>query len=306
MSARSGEIRYFVMDGDQQREVAAGTPDARARCVVLSTIQDNPWLLRSGYADHLKQSPTAVLRKRLLENDWSAGWDTDDAMQCIPSAWIDAAMTRWTPEPTSPQDALGVDVARGGKDRTTIARRHDDWFAAPLIYPGKTTPDGQAVAALVLGARAAHAVTFIDSTGVGASPYDLLKEKVPTVSIVFGAGYDALDITQSFGFTNVRSALWWRMREALDPNGRRRIALPPDKILKQELTMPRYELRGGKLFVEDRDSIIKRLKRSPDVATAFVLALIDADSTLGAPNPLLSALQWSTSEWLRRNSPQTA
>jgi len=301
MSARSGEIRYFVMDGDQQREVAAGTPDARARCVVLSTIQDNPWLLRSGYADHLKQSPTAVLRKRLLENDWSAGWDTDDAMQCIPSAWIDAAMTRWTPEPTSPQDALGVDVARGGKDRTTIARRHDDWFAAPLIYPGKTTPDGQAVAALVLGARAAHAVTFIDSTGVGASPYDLLKEKVPTVSIVFGAGYDALDITQSFGFTNVRSALWWRFREALDPNGRRRIALPPDKILKQELTMPRYELRGGKLFVEDRDSIIKRLKRSPDVATAFVLALIEPDSALGAHNSVLLSIQRSNAEYLRRN-----
>lgn len=304
--AQSGEIRYFVVDDDEQREVPAGTPGAQSRCVVLSTVYDNPRLVRSGYAEHLKQSPTAVLRKRLLENDWAAGWDTDDAMQVIPSAWIDAAMERWSPEAPGEMEAVGVDVARGGKDRTTIARRHGDWFAAPLVYPGAVTPDGQAVASLVLGARGAQAVAFVDSTGVGASPYDLLKERVPTVSIVFGASYDALDVTQSFHFFNVRSALWWRMREALDPNGRRRIALPPDKILKQELCMPRYELRGGKLFVEDRDSIVKRLKRSPDVATAYILALIETDSTLCAPNRFLSALQWSNEEWLRRNSPEPA
>lgn len=304
--AQSGEIRHFVVDGDEQREVPPGTPGAQSRCVVLSTVYDNPRLIRSGYAEHLKQSPTPVLRKRLLENDWAAGWDTDDAMQVVPSAWIDAAMERWSPKAPGKMEAVGVDVARGGKDRTTIARRHGDWFAAPLIYPGMVTPDGQAVASLVLGARGAQTVTFIDSTGVGASPYDLLKERVPTVSIVFGASYDALDVTQSFRFFNVRSALWWRMREALDPNGRRRIALPPDRVLKQELTMPRYELRSGKLFVEDRESIIKRLKRSPDVATAYILALIETDSTLCAPNRFLSALQWSNEEWLRRNSPKPA
>lgn len=303
--AVSGEKRYFLMGNDgEQDEVPVGTPGAQSRCVILSTVYDNPRLVRSGYAEHLKQSPTAVLRKRLLENDWSAGWDTDDAMQVIPSAWIDAAMERWTPQPPSGMDALGVDVARGGKDRTTIARRHADWFAAPLIYPGTTTPDGQAVAALVLGARASHSVTYIDSTGIGASPYDLLKENISIAPIVFGAGYEALDITQSFKFFNVRSALWWRFREALDPNGRRRLALPPDTLLKKELAMPRYELRGGKLFVEDRESIIKRLKRSPDVATAYILALIDNDSTLSAPNSFLSALRKSNAEWARRNSPQ--
>jgi hypothetical protein len=201
-------------------------------------------------------------------------------------------------------DALGVDVARGGKDRTTIARRHGDWFNAPLIYRGTTTPDGQAVAGLVLAARSAQSVAYIDSTGVGASPYDLLKEKIFIVPIVFGAGYEALDITQSFRFFNVRSALWWRMREALDPNGRRRLALPPDKVLKAELCMPRYELRGGKLFVEDRDAIIKRLKRSPDVATAYVLALIETDSTLCVQNDFIFALQKSSAEWVRRNSPK--
>lgn len=299
--ARSGEVRYFLVDGDEQREVPAGTPGAQSRCVVMSTVYDNPRLVRSGYAEHLKQSPTAVLRKRLLENDWSAGWDTDDAMQVIPSAWIDAAMERWTPDAPGPMETVGVDVARGGKDRTTLACRHGDWFAAPRIHAGSATPDGQAVAALVLAARSPEAVTFIDSTGVGSSPFDLLKERVPAVPIVFGAGYDALDRTQSFRFFNVRSALWWRMREALDPTGPRSIALPPDKVLKQELCMPRYELRSGKLFVEDRDAIIKRLKRSPDVATAYILALIDTGTVVSGQNMILLSLQRSNSEYLRRN-----
>jgi hypothetical protein len=303
--AQSGEIRYFFPDDGASREVPAGTPGAISRSVILSTVHDNPRLVRSGYVAHLAASPTAVLRKRLLDNDWTAGWDTDDAMQVIPSAWVDQAMERWTPAPAHAMSSIGIDVARGGKDRTTIARRHLDWFTAPLIYPGTTTPDGQAVAALVLAARSPSSVAYIDSTGVGASPYDILKEQIFIVPIVFGAGYDGLDVTQSFRFFNIRSALWWRMREALDPNGRRRLALPPDRMLKAELCMPRYELRSGRLFVEDRDSIIKRLKRSPDVATAYILALIDANSTLCVTNDFLFALQKSNAEWRRRN-PQPA
>ena len=301
--AHSGEIRHFLPgDSGESREVAAGTPGAQSRCVILSTVHDNPRLVRSGYVEHLAASPTAVLRKRLLDNDWNAGWDTDDAMQVIPSAWVEAAMERWTPDAPCEMGTLGIDVARGGKDRTTIARRHGDWFAAPLVYPGATTPDGQAVASLVLAARSPSSTAYIDSTGVGASPYDILKERILIVPIVFGAAFEALDVTQSFRFFNVRSALWWRLREPLDPNGRRKIALPPDRLLKAEITIPRYELRGGRLFVEDRDAIIKRLKRSPDIATAFVLALIDNDSTLCVHNDFLFALQKSNAQWLRRKS----
>jgi hypothetical protein len=45
---------------------------------------------------------------------------------------------------------LGVDVARGGRDNTIIARRHGMWFDEPLAYPGSATPDGPTVAGLVI------------------------------------------------------------------------------------------------------------------------------------------------------------
>jgi hypothetical protein len=151
----------------------------------------------------------------------------------------------------------------------------------------------------VLGIHAKGSTVFIDSTGVGASPYDILREKVPTVGIIFGAGTVELDVTQSFGFSNVRSLLWWRLRERLSPEHPRPIALPPDTRLKRELCMPRFELRGGRLFVESRDDIIKRLKASPDIATALVLASIDTNSTIAARQThyLIAALRRSNAKW---------
>lgn len=301
--AVSGEKRYFLIEGDEEREVSEGTPGAESRCAVLSTVHDNVRLVHTGYVAHLEKSPTEILRQRMLFNNWQIGWTEDGAMQTIPSAWVQAAMDRWKPDAPGALETVGCDVARGGRDRTTIARRYGDWFAPPLVRKGSETPDGQSVAALVLGVWQKGSACFIDSTGIGSSPYDLLKEKIQISPIVFGAGTDELDITQSFGFSNLRSLLWWRMREALDPARGRQIALPPDTLLKQELCMPLYELRGGKLFVEDRDSIIKRLKRSPDVATAFILALIENDSILNVSNSFMGALQKVNAEWSRRNQP---
>jgi hypothetical protein len=71
--------------------------------------------------------------------------------------------------------------------------------------------------------------------------------------------------------------LWWRMREALDPNANNGIALPPDRRLLEELTMPRWKLIGKAVYVESRDDLLdpKRLGRSPDLASAYVYSLVD-------------------------------
>jgi hypothetical protein len=304
----SGEVRYFIADQntDGDIEVPAGTPGARSRCVILSTVRDNPRLMRTGYDKHLAQTPTAVLRKRLLDNDWTAGFDNDADLQVIPGAWVDAAMDRWTPAPPSDSllDAIGVDVARGGKDRSVVVCRHGDYFAAPIVRSGADTADSRQLAALVLDSYESGAVVFPDATGVGAALVDGLRSfpHVRVAPVVFGARYEALDATQSFGFMNVRSALWWRLRELLDPSNPRRIALPPDRVLKTELIAPRYELRGARLYVESRDDLVKRVGRSVDVATAVILAAIDTNSVLAAPaRGFRASLQRAGQKWLELN-----
>jgi len=180
----------------------------------MSTVLDNPILLRTGYLEQLKQTPDVVLRRKLLDNDWTAGFNQDADLQVIPGAWVDAAMARWTPSPGAGLDVVGVDVARGGKDRSAIVLRHDTWFGLPIVRPGSATPDGPTLAALVLEQMRPGAIAAVDATGVGGAVVDALRARTSrVVPIVFGARYDALDRTRSFGFVNIRSGLWWRMRE---------------------------------------------------------------------------------------------
>ena len=75
---------------------------------------------------------------------------------------------------------------------------------------------------------------------------------------------------------NKRAEMWWRMRDLLDPEGQYagRAALPPDRELLQELSEAKYEIGPTGIKVEEKDKIMKRLKRSPDKADAVCLALL--------------------------------
>jgi hypothetical protein len=173
-------------------------------------------------------------------------------------------------------DSLGVDVARGGRDNTIIARRHGMWFDEPLVYPGTSTPDGPTVAGLVIAAMRDQAVIHIDVIGVGSAPYDFLNnagQQVVGVNVAEAA--TGLDKSGRLRFKNLRSELWWRMREALDPANNTGIALPPDQRLLADLCAPTWELVGSTIHVASREQIMDKIGRSPDYGSAYVLALLD-------------------------------
>jgi hypothetical protein len=84
-----------------------------------------------------------------------------------------------------------------------------------------------------------------------------------------------IDLAGVLRFFNIRSELWWRFREALDPARNRGLALPPDRQLLADLCAPKWKPVGPIVQVEGREEIVKRLGRSPDWASAYVLALLD-------------------------------
>lgn len=251
-----------------------------SRTFIPSRITDNPFLVSTGYMRQLQAMPEP-LRSQMLLGDFEAGLE-DDPWQVIPTAWVEAAMARWTPRsPRGEMMCMGVDVARGGRDSTFMATRHktdqnDKWFDKLKGMPGKETPDGNAVAGLVIAERRDQAPVAIDVIGVGASPYDVLRNGgVEVHGINVAEAANTTDKSGRLRFFNLRSQLWWQLREDLDPQNDTGIALPPDPELAKELCAPRWELSGYTIKVESRDAIIERVGRSPDRATAVLLANMD-------------------------------
>lgn len=291
--AKPGELRWFAMVEGREIEVADGEPFQhegelilpQSRTFIAARLKDNPHLSNTGYMAQLQALPEP-LRSQMLHGDFTAGVQ-DDPQQVIPTAWIDAAMERWRPRVhKGPMHSMGVDVARGGKDSTLIARRHEGmWFDVPLVYPGASTPDGPVVAGLVIAARRDSSPIHIDVIGVGSSPYDFLRSTVHSAVVGVNVSEAATTTDQSgrLRFKNQRSELLWRMREALDPANDTGIALPPDKRLRADLAAFTWELQGEVIFVHSRDQIVKRIGRSPDWASAYVLALVNTPTFNDTP-----------------------
>ncbi len=281
--AEPGELRYFATVDGKDVEVDTGKPFTHngelitplSRTFIPSRISDNPYLMGTGYMAQLQSLPEP-LRSQMLYGDFQAGME-DDPWQVVPTAWAEAAMARWKrPDKLAPMDSLGVDVARGGKDNTILARRHGMWFDEALAYPGTATPDGPTIAGLVVSAIRDRAPIHIDVIGVGSSPYDFLNEmgqQVLGVNVAESAL--GLDKSGRLRFKNQRSELWWRMREALDPANNTGIALPPDQRLLADLCAPTWKLVGQTVAVASREEILDKIGRSPDYASAYCLALMD-------------------------------
>ena len=291
--AKPGELRWFTTRDGKDIEVSrewVGRDEAdneitpRSRTFIPARLADNPYLMRSGYMATLQAMPEP-LRSKMLFGDFKAGRE-DNAFQVIPSAWVDAAQARWKPEGGEgvPMSALGVDVARGGKDKTILTPRHAHWVGEQKKHAGSATPDGPAVAALALAEMRDDCPVNIDIIGVGSSPFDSLRAVIGDKAVAMNASErsEKHDKSGQLGFVNLRAEWWWGVREALDPASGQEIALPPSPSLKADLCASRWKLTPRGIQIESKDEIIKRIGRSPDEGDSAVYALaIKHQSGLG-------------------------
>lgn len=299
-----GELRWFTTIDGKDREV----PDNRrfvlvdnklvydfdpkdyspekiikpeSRTFIPARVTDNPVYMETDYVSKLQGMPEP-LRSLMLYGDFSAGLK-DDPYQVIPTDWVEQAMKRWKkPDKIPVMDSMGVDVALAGvmgqgRDEHVIMTRHGMWFAEPIAHEAQAVPDGSVSGGLVVSAWRNEAVIHVDLFGVGALTYGFLTGmQLQVLGINFGDKVpNALDQTGKLRFANLRSYLWWKMREMLDPVNNTGIALPPHPRLRADLCTPKWSLPGQVVKVESREEIMKKLGRSPDYATAAILALID-------------------------------
>lgn len=280
--AAPGELRWFVtiekkdreVDGPEPIEIDGQLRHPHSRTFIPARVTDNAYLPPE-YMEWLDSLPEP-LRSQMRYGDFSAGME-DDPFQVIPTAWVEAAFERWTkPDRLAEMESMGVDVALGGDDNTVIARRHGMWFDHPIVYKGRDCPDGSTIAGYIAAAQRDRAPIHLDLFGVGAQPYGhLMQLGVQVHGINVGDPTGGTSRQGAIRFKNKRSELWWRMREALDPDANTGIALPPDRRLLADLCAPKWEVKGPILQVQKREDIVKAIGRSPDFGSAYCLALMD-------------------------------
>ena len=228
----------------------------------------------------------------------------DDGDSLISLSLVEAAQERWhvldrkvkqliEEEGLSPEEAdervwgslshIGVDPARFGVDKTGWAFR----FSEHIKSVERTDKEDlmQTTGRMVAHMRDNTSVAHIDTNGLGAGVYDRGNElwkqkelrkphdlKLPLVSINVSTATKARDKSGQMIFNRLRDWLWWHMRELLEDENAT-IALPDDDNLTQDLVASKWTTTSaGKVLVESKDEIKKRLGRSPDVGDAVVMA----------------------------------
>lgn len=194
----------------------------------------------------------------------------EDSNKLIPLSWIEQAQERWKEAKRNGDPLkLGVDVAGLGRDNSCLAYKYGDYIekVVTLNLPKDKGIHMQLAGTVKNELQRDEDYAFIDTIGEGAGVYSrLFEQNVNAISVKASEGAnDLTDFTGERQFENMRAWLHWALRDALDPQNEINLALPLDEELTQELSEPIFTIKSnGKIAIEPKDEIKKRLGRSPD------------------------------------------
>lgn len=241
----------------------------------------------------------------------------DDNEAIIKRSWIEASIDAHIKlgiEPTG-TNRIGYDIADSGEDscvtiktKGILAFESKKWFA-------KEDELEDSAEKVYRDAKKDNSHITYDSIGVGASAGSTFKRlnkemKMKMKYSKFNAGDSVLDPDSIYAdniknkdmFSNLKAQAWWDMADRLketynaitkdkpfNPNNIISISSKISNLeeLKEELSIPRKnEDKTGKVMVESKKDLKKRIGKSPDIADAFIMAYVKPEV-----NPLLAAMR---------------
>jgi len=266
-------------------------PNVRARKILIPGQVDYEWvaekLEKPGWVTKIEQDEADPIdfHDFRFEGQWYRPGDLflvkvmgefprESEDQLFPLSWIEAANQRW--EDTQPESVdgpllLGVDIAGMGRDATIFSPRIGDYIGKLMAF---SKADHMVSAGRIKNILKPKDTGFIDTIGEGAGVHSrLIEQGVNSISAKFSESAEGVrDATGEREFLNSRAACYWLLRDALDPRLGGKLALPPDDELTQELTEIHWTVQSnGKIKIEPKEDIKKRIGRSPDKADAVAL-----------------------------------
>ncbi len=233
------------------------------RVFIRALPTDNPYL-GNEYIEVLRDSfkHRPELLRAYLDGCWD---DLGGHNQVIKDAWVDNA-AKITLYPPVTKHLISCDPARYGDDETVIYCLENTTIKEQEIY-GKKGLMHTANVLHVLSRKYDNALIAVDVCGLGAGLVDRLIEMGDNVIGVDNAARSEEPET----YHNLRSEIWCK---AADMFAGGDVQLrSSDTQLKGQLSTPVYAFRNGKILIEPKADIKKRLGRSPDRADAYVNGL---------------------------------
>ena len=290
--AKPGELRWFTTINGEDTEVDGPGPHmiegepimARSRTFIPAELSDNPDLASTNYGSVLAALPEE-LRAAYKEGRFDAALK-DNPFQVIPTSWIMAAQSRWTPEGFRDvtMTAMALDPAGGGNDAEELIWRHGGWFSEPVTAKGSETSDGSRAAGLIVQHRRHNAPVIVDvGGGYGGAVVQRLSDNAIQHHAFNGANNSIAKTRDGkLAFFNKRAEAWWRLREELDPDqeGGSVIALPPGAEVRADLAAPHWKLTVRGIQIEDKKDIKARIGRSPGKGDAIVMCLSEGQAVI--------------------------
>lgn len=268
-AAADTEVITITADPDDPKRTPRVDAD-HARAMIKKYGRTNPWVMST----ILGLFPETAINTLL---------SLDDVEKAMAPSFREDVYER-------AQKRLGVDVARFGLDSTVIFPRQGLRAFNPVEMKGARTHEIAARVAVAKANWKSH-VEFVDSTGgYGSGVVDSLLQAGHSPVPVEFAGK-----AQDPKFLNARAEIWWRMAEWV----KRGAWLPPVASLKRA-ARANVRVQRGKLQLEPKEAIKKRLGFSPDFADALACTFYYPEADAGLADILgrtMMSGQDSAAEW---------
>ncbi|SCX19694.1 phage terminase large subunit [Agrobacterium rosae] len=188
----------------------------------------------------------------------------------------------------------GVDPAKGlGRDRSVLVIRNDKTLTDIQTFTDLNEVQfAHKLRDIFQRTAAKQRPTTIAVDGIGSTLAPILKE--------FGLPVREVIVSKSptrkpEKFNRLRDQLWWELKEWFETEN---VLIPNNVDLINELLMPTYNLDNGKIKVEGKKEIRKRLQgKSPDIADALALTFAVSTTLFTSKYGWNKPIQYDNLEW---------
>ncbi len=253
-----------VDENDPLWMILAANPDERT-LVAKVNYDDNPFC-----PQELKQQALACQQKNMddYRHIWLGEPRSQGDYKLMNASKIRQAMTPKIKECSSPL-VIGLDIARFGNDASVFCFRKGRWFYKMEVYEKKDNVELANIATNMI--KTWHPIrVFLDAGGVGGGVYDILRDRgFQEVVKPINFGSKAIN---SERYANKRAEMWDLLRQWLDED----VEIVCDERLFNELVAVNKKYDSlGRLLLEEKEEIKKKLGHSTDLADALALTFAE-------------------------------